>query len=224
MPAELDYDLWTGPASLSPYTPNRTEQWHWRCIRDYSGGTFTDWGSHLLDTAQVANFAEASGPVAVEGHGDYPQDAMSTTPSHYNLRYRYANGVEMIVQSTGTALRFEGSNGWVGNRGWRGRLEASDHSILQIKYAPGTSKLWPRPPSEHRNFLNCVKSRQPTTYTADAGHRLSSVMHIGNIAMVLGRKLRWDPQAEAFLGDERANQMRSRPARAPWQISTLIPA
>ena len=224
VPAELDYDLWTGPASLSPYTPNRTEQWHWRCIRDYSGGTFTDWGSHLLDTAQVANVAEASGPVAVEGHGDYPQDAMSTTPSHSHLRYRYANGVEMIVQSTGTALRFEGSNGWVGNRGWRGRLEASDHSILQIKYAPGTSKLWPRPPSEHRNFLNCVKSRQPTTYTADAGHRLSSVMHIGNIAMVLGRKLRWDPQAEAFLGDERANQMRSRPARAPWQISTLIPA
>ena len=73
------------------------------------------------------------------------------------------------------------------------------------------------PPSEHRNFLDCVKSRQPTTYTAEAAQRLSTVMHIGNIAMERGRKLKWDPQAESFLGDDAANTLRSRKARDDWK-------
>ena len=58
--------------------------------------------------------------------------------------------------------------------------------------------------------------RQPTTYTAEAGQRLSTAMHIGNIAMELGRKLKWDPQNESFPGDEAANALRSRPARNDW--------
>lgn len=217
VPAGLNYNMWTGPAPFSPYTPTRTGATQWRNIRDYSGGKLTDWGAHLIDTAQVANFAEDSGPIEVEGAGEIPENAMTTTPVNYKLRYQYANGVEMFVESGGVSIRFEGTEGWVGNKGWRGRLEASDESILHTKYAPGTSKLWPRPPSEHRDFLDCVKSRQPTTYSAEAGHRLSTVMHIGNIAMELGRKLRWDPKAEAFIADDAANQLRSRPSRDHWK-------
>ena len=138
-------------------------------------------------------------------------------PITYKLRYKYANGVEMFVESGAVALRFEGTDGWVGNNGWRGRLEASAESILHTKYAPEASKLWPMPPGEHRNFLDCVKSRKPTTYTAEAGQRLSTVMHIGNIAIELGRKLTWDPRKEAFVNDERANKLRSRPARDDWK-------
>ncbi len=217
VPAGLNYNMWTGPAPFSPYTPTRTGATQWRNIRDYSGGKLTDWGAHLLDTAQVANFAEDTGPIEVEGAGEIPENAMTTTPVNYKLRYKYANGVEMFVESGGVSIRFEGTKGWVGNTGWRGRLEASDESILHTKYAPGTSKLWPRPPGEHRDFLDCVKSRQPTTYSAEAGQRLSTVMHIGNIAMELGRKLRWDPKAEAFIADDAANQLRSRPSRDHWK-------
>ena len=42
-------------------------------------------------------------------------------------------------------------------------------------------------------------------------HFLSTAMHIGNIAMQLGRKLKWDPKSESFPGDEAANALRSRP-------------
>lgn len=219
VPEGLDYNMWTGPAPFSPYTPTRTDPQQWRNIRDYAGGKLADWGAHLIDTAQVANFSEGSGPVEVEGEGEIPKDSMTTMPVNYRLRYRYANGVEMLVESGGVALRLEGTTGWVGNNGWRGRLEASDPSILHVKYPPETSKLWPLPPSEHRNFLDCIKSRKPTTYTAEAGHRLSTVMHVGNIAIELGRKLRWDPGAEAFIDDEAANKLRSRPARDDWKVS-----
>jgi hypothetical protein len=115
------------------------------------------------------------------------------------------------------AIRIEGTDGWVGNNGWRGPLEGSSKDLLRQKFPANTNKIWPLPPSEHRDFLDCVKSRRPATYTAEAGQRLSTVMHIGNIAMELGRKLRWDPLSESFADDESANALRSRTARDAWK-------
>lgn len=217
VPTGLNWEMWLGPAPFHPFTPTRTGPQQWRQIRDYSGGKFTDWGAHLLDTANVANFAETTGPVEVEGQGKIPENSMNTMPSTYKLHYRYANGVEMFVESGGVALKFEGDKGWVGNTGWRGKLEASSDEILKTKYPPESSKIWRLPPSEHRNFLDCVKSRQSTTYTAEAGQRLSTTMHIGNIAMWLGRKVTWDPTTESFPNDEQANALRSRPSREDWK-------
>jgi len=216
IPADLNWDLWLGPAPFHPYTTTRTEAMHWRQVRDYSGGLLTDWGSHLLDKAQVANFAEESGPVEVEGVGQVPANSMATTFVTFKLRYRYANGVEMSVESGDVAIRFDGTEGWIGNHGWLGRLEGTSSELLRRKYPRQGNKIWPMPPNEQRNFLDCVKSRQPTTYTAEADQRLSTTMHIGNIAMELGRKLKWDPKSESFFGDEAANALRSRPARNDW--------
>jgi myo-inositol 2-dehydrogenase / D-chiro-inositol 1-dehydrogenase len=213
IPPGLDWNLWLGPAPFHPYTPTRTGPQQWRNIRDYSGGKLADWGAHLLDTAQVANFSEDSGPVEVEGEGFVPPNSMTTMPVKYKVFYRYANGVEVHVESGGVALRFEGSEGWCGNNGWRGRLEAGDEAILRRTWPAETSRIWPRPPLEHRNFLDCIRSRKPTTYTAEAGHRLSTVMHIANISIELGRRLRWDPQTESFPGDSAADALRSREAR-----------
>jgi len=216
VPADLNWELWLGPAPFHPFTPTRTEAMHWRQVRDYSGGLLTDWGSHLMDTAQVGNFAEQSGPVEVEGAGEIPANSMATTFVTFKLHYRYANGVEMFVESGGVALRFDGTDGWIGNNGWLGRLEGTSTELLRRKYPRAGNKIWPMPPNEQRNFLDCVKSRQPTTYTAEADQRLSTAMHIGNIAMQLGRKLKWDPASESFPGDDAANALRSRPARDDW--------
>jgi myo-inositol 2-dehydrogenase / D-chiro-inositol 1-dehydrogenase len=217
VPKELNWDLWLGPAPFHAYTKSITEWMHWRQVRDFSGGLLTDWGAHLLDTAQVANSAELSGPVEVEGHGEVPKDSMVSTFSQYKLHYRYANGVDLFVESGGVAIRIEGTDGWVGNNGWRGRLESNSQDLLRRKFPAESNKIWPLPPYEHRNFLDCVKSRKPTTYTAETGHRLSTVMHIGNIAMQLGRKLKWDPQTESFVGDDAANALRSRVSRDDWK-------
>lgn len=218
-PAELDWDLWLGPAPEAPYTKSKTLPMVWRNIRDYSGGILADWGAHLLDTAQVANFAEKSAPVEVEGTGKYPEPgtSLSTMPMEWKINYRYGNGVEMTCVSGGVELRFEGTTGWVGNKDWRGRLQASDDKILRMSFPPESNRMWKRPPGEHRDFLDCVKSRKPAaaTYTPEMGHRLSTVMHIGNIAIELKRKLRWDPAAESF-GDAAADALKTRPARGNW--------
>jgi predicted dehydrogenase len=224
VPAGLNYELFLGPAPFHPYTPNRTAKMHWRMIRDYGTGSLVDWGSHLVDTAQLAANDPAVCPVDVKGTGVIPQGAESDVPVSFDLHYRYANGVTMAVKSgdspdgdgRSASIRIEGTTGWIERTPWSGPLRAHDDSILHTKYAPGISKFWPLPKSEQRNFLDCVKSRAPTTYTEDTMHLLHVTLHLGLIAITLGRPLRWDPSKEQFIDDAEANALQTRPRRNDW--------
>jgi Oxidoreductase family, C-terminal alpha/beta domain len=44
------------------------------------------------------------------------------------------------------------------------------------------------------------------------------VCQMGDIAVRLKRKLRWDPVKEEFIDDLQANRMLSRPRRSPWSV------
>jgi len=216
VPADLNYEMWLGPAPFRPYTPTLTDPQVWRQLRDFSGGSLTDWGAHLIDTAQVANFSEDSSPVAVTGKGVIPPNVMNSVPHTYELTYTYANGVVLEVNSSEPSIRLEGTEGWVGNKGWLGRLEASNLDVFRKTYDPATSKIGRMRPREHRDFLDCIKNGQPPMYTAEALHRLSTTLHLGAIAMELGRPLKWDPRAEKF-DDAQANALRSRARRDDWK-------
>jgi len=217
VPKRFDWDMWLGPAPWKPYRAG-LHQFHWRWHRDYSGGNLTDWGGHQLDTSQWANDTERTGPVEVEGTGKRHAGGLYNTYYDYHLTYRYANGVELRVDSGGTGLKFEGTEGWLGNDGWRQPIKASSKKILESVIGPGEIHLFTCPAGEHRNFLDCVKSRRDPYFPAEIGHRCCSVAHLGNIAMDLGRKLRWNPGTEEFIDDDQANRMRSRAMREPWRL------
>jgi predicted dehydrogenase len=216
VPAGLDYDLWLGPAPYSPYTPSKLGAQQWRNVWDYSGGKLTDWGAHLIDTAQVAIFEERGGPLEIDGKGVFPKNALSTTATEYEIHYRYANDVEMTVKSGGTGIRFEGTDGWVQCPAWREPLEASDPRILEAMFTAEENRMWPRPPSEHVDFIHAVKNRTRPIYPPEDIHHLSTTMHLGNLSMRLGRKLTWDPTQEKFPDDQEASAFLTCPMRAPW--------
>ena len=67
-------------------------------------------------------------------------------------------------------------------------------------------------------FLKCVRSRKDPYFPVDIGHRVSTVCHLGNIAIKRGQKLKWDPKREHFVADAEANKMLDRPHREPWQL------
>lgn len=217
VPPELDYDLWLGPAPWAPYTEDRVHS-NFRWIQDYSGGILADWGMHMFDTAQWANDTDRGGPIRVGATGRFYDDGLYDTLCEFRIEYTYANGVRLIAESGGTGLRFEGADGWVGNAGWRKPLEASSESILRSVIGPEETHLFTCPAGEHRNFIDCVKSRREPYFPAEIGHRVATVCHIGNISALLGRPLRWDPDAECFPDDPEANRHISRPMRAPWRI------
>ena len=215
VPEGFNYNLWLGPAPYKPYCENRTHSQCWRQIEDYAAGVLTDWGMHLCDTAQVANFSEDTSPVKVEGTGVIPENALNNVPNKFDLTYTFANGVVMHVQSTKPSIRLEGSDGWCGSNGWNTALMAHDPSIFDKKYED--NKMWACPPREQRNFLDCVRFGAKPTYDAEALHRLSSTLLTGSIAMKLGRPLEWDPEKEEFVNDEEANALRTRPALRDWE-------
>jgi len=217
VPEGLDYDMWLGPAPWAAYTKDKIP-YHWRWIQAYSGGQLADWGAHLLDGAQWGNNTEHTGPVEVEGKGVFCTGGLYDTAKEYRIEYKYTNGVKLIVTSGTPSLRFEGSEGWIGNRGWRAPLQASSKSILDSVIGPNEIHLYTCRAGEQRNFLDCVKSRKDCYFPPEIGQRCFTIAHIGNISMLLGRKLRWDPDKEQFINDEQANRMLSRSMRSPWRL------
>jgi predicted dehydrogenase len=217
VPEGLDYDMWLGPAPWVAYTKDKIH-YHWRWIQAYSGGQLTDWGAHLLDGAQWGNDTEHTGPVEVEGKGTFCKEGLYDTAKEYRIEYKYADGVKLIVTSGTPSLRFEGTEGWVGNRGWRAPLQAEPKSILNSVIGPDETQLYTCRAGEQRNFLDCVKSRKECYFPPEKGQRCFTIAHIGNISMILGRKLRWNPDTERFVDDEQANRMLSRSMRSPWHL------
>jgi predicted dehydrogenase len=213
VPEGFDYDLWLGPAPWEPYHTQRCH-YQFRFILEYSGGQMTNWGAHHLDIAQWGNQSDDTGPVEIRGKGEFPKTGLFTTALNAEVGYTYASGVKMFL-SRGGGTRFEGTEGWIYVN--RGKLEAEPKSLLTSVIGPDEIHLYES--NDHKqNFLDCIKSRKDPICTAEIGHRTSTVCHLGNIAMLLDRPLKWDPQKEQFIGDDEANRMTWRPRRAPWRL------
>ena len=219
-PKNLDYDFWLGQAPKTSYFPGRVH-WNFRWILDYSGGQFTDYAHHLIDIAQWAHGTEDTLPIEVEGTGTFPKEGLYNTATAFNCNYLFADGVTMTVSSSDASHRFEGSDGWIANKGW-GTLSASNPEILKSEIGPNEIHLY-RPVSEHRDFLDCVRSRKKCYAHEGVGSRAVAFAHMGNVAMLLGRKLKFDPKTDRF-ADADANKMpmASRPQREPWTLARAL--
>jgi len=222
-PKGLDWDMWQGQTPWRDYCDFGAKKCHyeWRWILDYSGGQLTDWGAHINDLAQWANDTEYTGPVSVDGKGAFPEEGLWNTAVEWEIMYQYANGVRLICKNSPPKvnfanIKFEGSEGWIFCM-WN-TIEASSAKILNSVIGPGEIHLRTCKEREHRDFLDGVKTRRQPYYPVEVGHRTVSISHIGNICLILGHKLEWDPDKEQFINDPQANRMLSRAMRSPWRL------
>jgi predicted dehydrogenase len=218
VPEGVDWDFWLGPAPRVPY--RGVIHWNWRWMMDYSGGQLTDWAGHHIDIAHWGLGLDLTGPVEIEGVGEYPKDGIYDAPTQYKFTCKYKDGLEMVVandrqQPKGMGTVWYGQNGWIHVK--RGLLEASDGKILKEVIGPDEIRLY-NSRDHHQNFLDCVKSRKKTITPIEIAHRSISVALLGEIAMLLGRKVRWNPDKEEFVNDDAANRMLTRPMRSPWHL------
>lgn len=216
VPEWMDYDMWLGPAPWAPYHKDRC-LYTFRFGLDYSGGQTTNLGAHAIDIIQWANGTDDTGPVEFEDlGGEFPKDGLFTTATFVNFRAKYANGVEMTCKTEEDGpMRFEGTDGWIEVR--NDKFTFSPDSLKTSVIAPDEIHLYVSD-DHHRNFVDCVKEHRETAAPVEIGHRSASICHLGNIAMTLKRKLRWDPEKECFIGDEQANRMLARGMRSPWHL------
>jgi predicted dehydrogenase len=223
VPAELDFDMWLGPAPQKPYTEKRVHPRNehkgrpgWLCIRDYADGMLANWGAHLNDIAMWANDTEHTGPIEIEATGKYPPAGnLWDVIQEFEAHFRFANGVHLTCKTAEKALmRFEGAEGWV-QVVYPTEITASNEALLTWKAGTGDI-TFPLKKSEKRDFVDSVKSRRQPMYTAEGGHRNASLSHLALASLDLGRKLKWDPVAEKVIGDDEANKLlQPKPQRAP---------
>lgn len=242
-PPQLDWDFWLGQTPKVPYCPQRCHG-SFRWWLEYSGGKMTDWGAHHVDIAQWGLGYEHSGPIEIKGEGEFPQGRQATLemitgkkqpreiPNGFNTavtfvcELRFADESRMIVRD-GRAeklngILFEGENGRIFvNRGKiTGQpieeLSESDKQWL----ADECTKLYKGKENRNHmgNFFECVKDRSEPVSDVFTHHRELSSCHMCNIALLLGRTLRWHPVKEDFIGDEQASAMVSRKQRKPYTI------
>lgn len=214
VPEGFDYDLWLGPAPWAPYCDQRTH-YVFRHNLDYSGGKLTDWGAHHIDIVQWALGATESGPTRIEGHGEFPTSGIWNAAVQYDVTCTYDSGVQLLITSQApNGVLFEGERGWLFVT--RGAIDGSK-SILDEPIAPNEIRLQVSG-DHHQDFLDAVRSRRQTVAPIEQAHRSISIAHLGNIAMLTGRQLRWDPLREQIRGDEVASRMLERTMRGPWQL------
>ncbi len=213
-PAGLDWNLYLGPARWVPFNKRRFI-WDFRWFYDYSGGNLTDWGAHHNDIAQWGMGMDESGPVEIDGWGEFPDSGLMDTPIRYRVKYKYASGVELECNSEGNACWFHGTEGKIYVN--RGRLSSEPGEIIQEPIGDDEIHLYDSA-NHYRDFVDCLESRKRPICDVETGHRSVSVCHLGNISLRLGRPLKWDPAKEQFIGDEEANRWVSRPMRAPWHL------
>jgi predicted dehydrogenase len=221
-PPGTDWDAWLGPAPARPYHHDlcpKGVHGHfpaWRNYQEYAGGQVGDMGAHHFDIAQWAMRMDNSGPVEV-----IPPERPK---ADRGLRFVYASGVVMIHNEfekgkDGKEIHadcvFEGTDGIILVS--RGGISSLPDTILKEPLTDKDRRVYPST-NHHTNWLECIRSGKQTICPPEVGHRSATICHLGNIGYHLGRKLRWDPAAERFVGDASANKELTREPRAKWKL------
>ncbi len=217
-PKEMDYDFWVGPSPYAPYFPARTH-WNWRWQLDFGGGQMLDWVGHHIDIAHWGMGMDYDAPIEVEGHGDYPKDGPWDSATKYRVNAKYENGIKMIISGGYEDIKMGVK--WIGEDGWiwvkRGDMDANPKSLLKEKFDSSDIRIY-KSTNHHRNFIQCVKSRNETITPCEIAHHSQIPGHLGQIAMILGRKIRFDPETETILNDTTASRLLATPYRSPWHL------
>ena len=238
-PANLEWDFWLGQAPMVDYIPERCHG-EFRWWLEYSGGKLTDWGAHHVDIAQWGLGMEHTGPVEIEGHGEFPNipndfDPVAffagrqklvdgyNTATEFTINLTFKNRSQIIVRDgPDNGIWFKGEKGEIFVN--RGKLtgpmidELTDKDREWLKQQMDKLYKGMQRRGHMRNFFDCVKARKEPVSDVWTHHRILTSCHLSNLAMLLKRKLRWDPKREVFIGDAQANALLTRPRRKGYEL------
>jgi predicted dehydrogenase len=221
-PTELDWDFWLGQSPKVPYCKQRCD-YDFRWWLEYSGGQVTDWGVHHTDIACWALGLDNTGPYEIEGKGNYPKiENGFNVAVNFDCTMKFEGNKSIRLYSGDNELVISGSRGRI--RVNRERLTGKPVEELTDKDGDWMREeilklCHGKQPGNHmQNFFDCVKDGGMPISDVWSHHRAVSTCHLANIAMRLGRKLRFDPVKEDFIGDAEATAMLSRTQRPEYAI------
>jgi len=202
IPDSLDWDLYCGPSPLKPFVRPRhggTHRWYW----DYDGGGLGDMGQHHLDPLNWIYGRDDTGPVEITPYAPPAHPEVAGMWGWAELKY--ADGFTLVLES--------GEWGKPYDRKPQRGISLNDLSAEDRK----TVEAMPDP-EPLLGFGEAVQQRKQAGGNAEAAHRTACLMHLANVAIRVGRTVKFDPVKEVAVGDDEANRLINQPMRAPWHL------
>jgi len=222
IPQGLDYNLWTGPAEMRPYSEDWVHyNWHWHW--NWGNGDVGNQGIHETDLC-MWGLDVGLPEVITAGGGKFVFDDAKETPEVLCSTYLYPKEKKFIEFEVRPWMTNSENGATVGNifYGTEGYLVVYNYdryeSFLGRNYKPGPSR---REGGDHyKNFIEAVIAHDKKMLNApvETAHLASGLAHLGNIAYRTGRTLYFDPATEKFVKDKEADEYLTRPPRKPFIV------
>lgn len=217
-PEGLDWDAWCNQVELRPYHPDLHIKWAlwW----DYDGGGqswgVSGWGTHALDQVQCALGTDDTGPVEIWQEEPGPTGRVTM---------RYASGTLLKLHGPKRDLADLGAI-FIGEKGRieikRGSYETDVPELMKNCPTTMPANVPGEAVAHINNFFDCIRTRKLPNAHVEVAHRANSVCHLANMCRELGRKLKWDPKAERFVGDDEADKLLARPRRKGYEFPSEL--
>jgi predicted dehydrogenase len=240
-PANLDYEMWTGPAPMRPYNalvhPRR-----WRAFMEYGNGIMGDMCIHMLD--MVRWMLDLGMPARISSSGGIVIDKKSKANISDTQTATFDFGDLQVVWTHRTYgdppdPKYPWGATFYGDRG---TLKASVMSYDFVPFGKDAGppihedvvyelEQFPEDKTEKdlerhvapairghmKNLLECIADRSKPVADIEQGYMSTTACILANLSMKLGRSITWDHAKGVVVGDEEANKLLRRPYRAPWK-------
>jgi len=202
VPKNLDWDMYCGPSPLRPYHPHRTGGTH-RGYWDYEGGGMADMGQHHFDPVQWIWGKDHTSAVEIEPHAPPAHPECCAMWGWAELKY--ADGLTFVLDSGEWGNPYD-------------RKQERGVSLSDLSEEDQKKVLAMPDPEPLVDFPTAIRTRQKAGGHAESSHRSAAIMHLANVAIRVGRKIRFDPVTDQVIGDDEANRLVNQPMRAPWHL------
>lgn len=213
VPPTVDYDLWLGPAPLTPLRrKNLHYDWHW--VWPTGCGDLGNQGIHQMDLARWALNVNTLSPRVYSVGGRLGYDDDGETPNTQIVFHDYGNAL-LIFEVRGLPTSKEESK----MDNYRGSsigvvVDGEEGSMVITSYDAGTAfdkdgqviRRFRGSGDHYANFIKAVRSRKYTDLNGDVleGHLSSALCHTGNISYRLGKQLPPEQIRDAIQNDAEA--------------------
>ncbi len=243
VPEGLDWEMWLGPAPKADYCDQRRKMFRWYFdysggkMTDWGAHhiDIAQWAIAPGETGPVKVKGEGKFPDIVpsdfnwkaylDGDAKLPNGFNTAVNFHIDLTYETGQVVSVNdhYKREGDNVDFDNGILFEGEQGRifvnRGKLEGgpvnalTDADKAEIDEAVVKLCKGKRHGNHMRNFFECIEDRSKPISDVWSHHRTMTSCHLCNIALMLGRELKWDPKAEQFVDDEQANALMTRKSR-----------